>query len=113
LFVSFFSLREGVMVTVVNVGDFRGAMVKISRPNVLGNPYHIGKDGTREQVIAKYRVWLWERVKERGPVYEKLVEILDAEDLFGEVTLGCHCTPLPCHGDVIVKCLAWLKTQAG
>jgi hypothetical protein len=29
--------------------------VYIGRPSVWGNPFEIGKDGTREEVIAKYR----------------------------------------------------------
>jgi hypothetical protein len=32
--------------------------VYIGRPSKWGNPFVIGRDGTREQVIAKYRDWL-------------------------------------------------------
>lgn len=32
--------------------------VFIGRPSKWGNPYIIGKHGTREQVIAAYRQWL-------------------------------------------------------
>ncbi len=32
--------------------------VYIGRPGPWGNPFVIGRDGTREQVIAKYRTWL-------------------------------------------------------
>ena len=28
--------------------------VNILRPSILGNPFRIGLDGTREEVIAKY-----------------------------------------------------------
>ena len=31
--------------------------VYIGRPSKWGNPFVIGKDGTREQVIRKYRNW--------------------------------------------------------
>ena len=45
------------MITVANrrtgaVGEY------IGRPSPLGNPFMIGRDGTRDEVIAKYRVWL-------------------------------------------------------
>lgn len=30
----------------------------IGRPSKYGNPFVIGKDGTREEVIAKYQQWL-------------------------------------------------------
>lgn len=33
----------------------------VGRPSVWGNPYVIGKDGTREEVIAKYREYLARR----------------------------------------------------
>ena len=34
--------------------------VLIGRPSIWSNPYVIGKDGTREEVIEKYRSWLWQ-----------------------------------------------------
>lgn len=33
-------------------------IVYASRPSKWGNPYHIGVDGTREQVLKKYREYL-------------------------------------------------------
>ena len=32
--------------------------VYVGRPSKWGNPFAIGRDGTRDQVIAKYRVWI-------------------------------------------------------
>ncbi|PIW12451.1 MAG: hypothetical protein COW35_01440, partial [Candidatus Infernicultor aquiphilus] len=32
--------------------------VYIGRPSKWGNPFTIGKDGTRSEVIEKYRIWL-------------------------------------------------------
>lgn len=40
----------------------------IGRGSPLGNPFVIGKDGSREQVIAKYRVWLNEQIMRKNPV---------------------------------------------
>ena len=34
--------------------------VFIGRPSKWGNPFIIGKDGDREEVIALYRKYLWE-----------------------------------------------------
>jgi uncharacterized protein DUF4326 len=65
--------------------------VYIGRPSKWGNPYVIGRDGTREQVIAKYRAWVLRR--------PELVAALP--ELRGKV-LGCWCAPQPCHGDVLV-----------
>lgn len=66
--------------------------VYIGRPSKWGNPFEIGKDGDREEVIKKYREW-----------------ILTQEDLLNQLyvlkdkTLGCWCYPLRCHGDVLVE----------
>lgn len=43
--------------------------VYVGRPTALGNPFVIGKDGTREEVIEKYEEWLldsmpWESIEE-------------------------------------------------
>lgn len=55
-----------------------------------GNPFKIGKDGTREEVIIKYRKWLLSNPE----LLKQLPELCGK-------TLGCWCKPLPCHGDVI------------
>lgn len=57
------------------------------------NPFKIGKDGTREEVIAKYERYLLE---ERPDLVERLPE------LRGRV-LACWCSPQKCHGDVLVR----------
>lgn len=66
--------------------------VYIGRPSKWGNPFQIGPDGTREEVIDKYRKWL-----ESQPNLMK-----DLKELKGK-TLGCWCSPNPCHGDVLIK----------
>ncbi len=66
--------------------------VYIGRPSKWGNPFKLGRDGTREQVIAMYESWL-----------QAQPALLDAlPELRGKV-LGCWCHPLPCHGDVLVR----------
>lgn len=66
--------------------------VYIGRPSKWGNPFAIGRDGTRAEVIAKYRAWL--------PTQPHLVAALP--ELRGKV-LGCWCAPYQCHGDVLVE----------
>ncbi len=64
--------------------------IYIGRGGIWGNPFIIGVDGTRDEVIAKYRV-----------------HIMDNKDLFNRIPelrgkiLGCHCKPAACHGDVL------------
>jgi hypothetical protein len=59
-----------------------------------GNPFYIGRDGTREEVIARYRDW----IKTQPALLARL------EELRGK-RLGCWCKPEPCHGDVLVLLL--------
>lgn len=67
--------------------------VYIGRGSKWGNPFKIGVDGNREEVIRKYRRWL---------VLERRDLIRDAKvELKGKV-LGCWCRPLKCHGDILI-----------
>ena len=64
----------------------------------FGNPFKVGRDGTREECIEKYRAYFYRRLEEE-PEFKKAVL-----ELKGKV-LGCFCVPLKCHGDVIVEYL--------
>lgn len=67
--------------------------VYIGRPSKWGNPYIIGPDGTREEVIEKFRKYFFKRP-----------DLMQAakEELVGK-KLGCFCSPNACHGDIIAK----------
>jgi hypothetical protein len=66
--------------------------VYIGRPSKWGNPFTIGKDGYRDDVIEKYEQWLLNQ--------PDLIKSL--HELEGKV-LGCWCRPKRCHGDVLVR----------
>ena len=66
--------------------------VYIGRPSKWGNPFAVGKDGTREEVIRKYEDW----IREQPGLMAMLPELV------GKV-LGCWCAPQACHGDVLVR----------
>lgn len=70
----------------------------IGRPSKWGNPFVIGKDGTREQVIAKYK----EYIEDNDNLLRHLYELKGQR-------LGCFCKPLACHGDILVKLIEELK----
>lgn len=67
--------------------------IYIGRPSKWGNPFAIGKDGTREEVIAKYRAWIMQK--------PEMIEAARRE-LAGK-SLICFCAPMACHGDVLVE----------
>jgi hypothetical protein len=66
----------------------------IGRPSPFGNPYVIGKHGTREEVIKKYEEWI--RYGDGKHLLSRLHE-LDG------LILGCWCHNVPCHGHVLIK----------
>lgn len=83
--------------TVVNIHHSK-CDIKIDRSGPFGNPFRIGYDGDRNQVIQKYREWFYKRILTDRDFRDKI------HSLKGKV-LGCHCIPLPCHGNVIIEYL--------
>ncbi len=56
----------------------------IGRPGPYGNPFTIGRDGTREEVIAKYRAWISDQPE---LLARKEEEALRAMAVLGAVTV--------------------------
>jgi hypothetical protein len=87
--------------TVVNVKTSRQFDVYIGRvrtkdaPGLWGNPFKIGQDGNRAQVIAKFRAFFY------APEQAELRHLVKTH-LTG-MRLGCFCKPLACHGDIYAE----------
>jgi len=78
-------------------GYLRGTSdVYIGRPGPWGNPFVIGKDGDRTEVIRKYRAWI------TGPDRVAVALRTNIPLLRGR-RLVCWCAPAPCHGDVLAE----------
>lgn len=60
-----------------------------------GNPFIIGPDGDRWDVVRKYRAWVMRPEKAR---FRERVK----KELSGKV-LGCWCAPKACHGDILLE----------
>lgn len=69
----------------------RPGAVFIGRGSKWGNPFEIGKHGTRDQVLARFAA--------------EVLPFLDLEPLRGR-DLICYCAPARCHGDAILAALA-------
>lgn len=65
----------------------------IGRGSIAGNPYKIGRDGTRDEVCDMYETYL-----ENAPMLKtRIIEYCKGHDL------ACFCKPQRCHGDYLLK----------
>jgi uncharacterized protein DUF4326 len=113
------------MIEVAHVNNYKGAGVYIGRPcgrypegSVLGNPYKVEKigsrekEGSREKAIELYRIWLWDRLKERGQVYDEMKRLVNLAKQ-GDLILLCWCQPKSCHGQIIRQAIEkWDTVEA-
>jgi Domain of unknown function (DUF4326) len=60
-------------------------------PSKWGNPFVLGRDGSRDDVIAKYRAWIV-----RQPALMAALHELHGKDLV-------WCSPERCHAEVLVE----------
>lgn len=85
------------MTKVVNIHK-EPCDISIMRPSIYGNHYRIGIDGTREEVIAKFKKYFYDRIHNDVTYLQAVMELADKR-------IGCCCAPLPCHGDIYVEFL--------
>jgi len=79
-----------------------GSYTYIGRGSPFGNPFSIGQDGNRDQVIEKYKIYFYDKI-DNDPVFADQVLRLTGE------RLGCFCAPHACHGDIIKEYLDSLQ----
>lgn len=77
-----------------------GRRLYIGRPGRWGNPFSIGRDGTREEVIAKYREWIIDHMELVDEIIAEKVDVL-----------VCWCYPLACHGDVLSELVEEVRAR--
>ena len=73
--------------------SLNGVYVGRGRGSRWGNPFREGRDGTREEAIAKFEEYAIKRLG-REPNW---LEPLRGKDLI------CWCAPKPCHADVLLR----------
>lgn len=66
--------------------------IYVGRPSKWGNPFQIGRDGDREEVISKFTGWLLNS----SPLLSNLHELRGKD-------LVCWCAPEACHADVLLR----------
>lgn len=101
------------MCKVLNKRDRQVALssaVYVGRGSKWGNPFRIGPDGNRADVIAAHEAWL----RDQHQLLRALGEIRGRD-------LICFCAPLPCHADLLARLangtreelVAWWRAERG
>lgn len=86
--------RAGIIFITNKDTGKKGRFPKAS--SVFANPFKIGRDGTREEIIEKYREYIETKLEQSPELITKLVSLRGK-------TLGCWCYPEACHGDVLLE----------
>ncbi len=69
--------------------QFSEPVVKVDRTTKWGNPFVLGRDGSRSEVIDKHIQWIAGQPELLKAVQEEL----------GSKNLACWCSPSRCHAD--------------
>lgn len=84
---------------IVNIND-EPYDIFIGRPSMWGNPFVIGRDGIRSEVVEKYYYYI-----KNSPYLMSKIHYLRNK------ILGCYCKPKSCHGDMLVKIIEELDVE--
>ena len=68
------------------------------------NPFKIGKQGDREEVLNKYEEYIRKKIENNNELKKKLINMRGKN-------LGCWCYPEKCHGDILLKIIEELYTS--
>jgi len=61
------------------------------------NPFKVGKHGTREEVIQKYKEYIVAKLEKEEPHLKDNLIAMKGKNL------GCWCYPESCHGNVLLE----------
>jgi Domain of unknown function (DUF4326) len=75
------------------------------RPTILGNPFEIGRDGSRDGVCDKFDLWLdtGESFGNNLATEERRQQVLAEIPKLKNQDLECWCYPLRCHCESLAR----------
>lgn len=77
----------------------------------LENPFQATL-GEGEGPLRQYRIWLWERIKDKeSKAWRELVRIAEKVKAGEEVLFLCYCAPKGCHGDIVKAAIEWMLRE--
>ena len=74
------------------------------RSSIFANPFKIGSDGSRDEVLEKYRIYITKKLDNNNSLQEELLK-LEGKNL------GCWCAPEPCHANILLELIDLYKNK--
>ena len=87
---------------VVNRRNYNPSAILVDRSTLFGNPFRIGVDGNRVQVVAKHREWVMGEGPDTIHGFSRAKVLTLIPTLKGK-NLKCWCYPLPCHASILLE----------
>ncbi len=82
--------------------------IYVGRGTPLGNPFPITVNNDREKVLRLYRAYLYSKIKQQDESVLRFFKYIKRQEAKnGNVTLLCHCHPLPCHAEIIIEAIEY------
>ena len=72
--------------------------------SIFANPFKLKCENERAMVLAQYKAWLWNNIRNGTFTIQQLQE-LQGKDLV------CWCAPKPCHADILLEAVNWACAQ--
>lgn len=66
------------------------------KSSIFANPFKINKDGTREEVLAKYKNYIVDKLEKDDVFLQELLKLKGKN-------MGCWCCPEMCHGNILLE----------
>lgn len=79
--------------------------IRIDRKTWLGNPFIIGEDGDRNEVIEKYKIYFDRKMLNDKEFKESFYQLAEDYKRYETIQLACWCSPQKCHGDILKQAL--------
>jgi len=78
----------------------------VDRTTVLGNPYYMDKEHSRDEVCDFYDDYLRDKIAEKDPaIINELNRLYSVYVRYGKLRLFCWCAPERCHAETIKRVL--------
>jgi hypothetical protein len=82
--------------------------VRVDRQSILGNPFYMKDESSRDTVCNKYQMYFDKQIKDSKTAFSKVfqVELQRLMSIYrdnGVLRLFCWCSPKRCHAETIKK----------